>query len=147
MARERRTDKDLGKTLHGRIFAVARKAFNIGNRQAPVRKVDTGRKSKRTGKPLMRSIGTFKGVTALEGVEYPSGAFYRVTKAGAPYWNLKEDDPKFAKLRAAAKAAYDDVKALRWTGSVQTLLQEMMTVEGPPGERGIGTEDIQGFTF
>ncbi len=146
MAKSVRTDKALSTTLRGRIFATARKAFAIGNRQAPIKSVD--RKTK-AGKEYKQNIGSFSGVSALSGVQYPSGAFYAVTKADGPWDRLPSESAEFKSVQAAAKAAYPDVLALKWTTSVQNLLNEMMKVRGDRagGTRSVSTADIKGFTF
>ena len=148
----RRTDKSLAGSLKGRIFATARKAFGIGNREAPFTSVARTRKDKKTGKEVAytQKIGGFPGVTSLSSVSYPSGAFYAVTKPNGPFFSLGEDTPQFKAVRAAAAAAYDDVLQLKYTAKVQALLNEMMKIRGErkPGQpKGQTTTDIQGFTF
>ncbi len=146
-----RTDKALSSSLRGRIFATARKAFAIGNRQTPLKSIPRKRKDKKTGKEVdyTQKIGSFSGVSALSGVEYPSGAFYAVTKAGGPWDKLGQDTDQFKAVQSAAKAAYSDVLALKWTSSVQNLLNEIMKVRGDRagGTRSISTADIEGFSF
>ena len=152
MAIKRRTDKELASSLKGRIFATARKAFGIGNRQEPFTEIARKRKDKKTGKEVSytQKIGGFPGVSSLASVNYPSGAFYAVTKPDGPFFSLGEDTPQFKAVRAAAGAAYNDVLELKWTSKVQTLLNEMMKIRGErkPGQpKGQTTTDIQNFTF
>lgn len=147
----KRTDADLKKSIHGQIFATARKAFQIGNRQAPVKKIDRKRKDKKTGKTVAykQAIGSFKGVPSLADVKYPTGAFYGAGKPKSSFWKLAGDSAEFKSLKAKAKAAYPSVLKQEWNKSVQDFLEAFMdtrTREGG-GERSVTTSSIEGFSF
>jgi len=129
----KRSAAELKSTLKGRLFLLARVAFNVVN--------------KATKKSPKDEWGSFDGVYRLEKSKFPNGPFYSATKQEAAFWKLDDSSETIKTLRAAAAKAKDDVAAGKNTPAVKAYLSELMKIQGEAGERSYNTGIVSDLTF
>lgn len=111
------TDKDLAKTLQGRVLLVIRKGFQLAKRNE------------------------FKG-TILENSE-TNGSYYAKVKPSGTFWKYDEKSEEFAKLRELAKLAKDDIFNLKYTKKVQNIVDAILGLESPAGSRNFNVDILK----
>ena len=102
-----RTDSDLmSGSIKDKVFLVIRRAYGLAKQKG------------------------FEGVSALETVKFPGGAFYAKFKPGGPYQKLTSDSEQFEKIASLARSAKGDIAGGNFSSDVKGLLNAAFAVGG-----------------